>query len=357
MKKAIWGVVIVVIVAVIALGFVLSGGEGQASNLETVTVEQGTIADTLYVNGKVESESETTAYTEMSGKITKLFVREGDTVAAGQVLLELDTTELQEQLAREETNLRIIEEERTKEIKQHFDEFKKSRFEQGTSANVKAEQPDGSLYELKKRNQQLTIESIRAKLLLAQVKAAAGGVITELQAAVGQTVTGGASVATIVDLQKLRIKANLNELDAGKVKAGMDTVISGDAFSQQFKGKVQSLAAIAQTPQTGTSKEPYVEMTVKPENATAELKPGFTAAIAVTLPATPRPIVPHAAVLSEAGSSYVFVVKDGVLAKTAVTTGSENESMIAIESGVSAGDRIVAQASDKLQDKAKVNVQ
>jgi multidrug efflux pump subunit AcrA (membrane-fusion protein) len=90
-------------------------------------------------------------------------------------------------------------------------------------------------------------------------------------------------------------------------------------------------------------------------NGNGMLQPGLFATARVELPATqPSVLVPASAVRTEAGVSRLFVVRDSRAEQRIVQIGREVDRLVEILSGVSTGERVVAQATDRLADGAPV---
>ncbi|WP_410770850.1 efflux RND transporter periplasmic adaptor subunit [Fontibacillus sp. BL9] len=350
-KKWIWGVIL----GVVVIGLVLVNivNTNRAASVNTVEVSEGSIVEEIFTNGKLEPENTTEMYSPANGVVGDLKVKLGDTVTKGQVLLTLKMEEMKDQLEKERLNLQLAESERLQAKKQHFENFKKLMNE---DPGQDVEDLDLTSYDLRIESSKLTIASLEKKLKNSEVHATASGVVTGLTVNKGQLIAEGSSVVSISDLSSYKVRAYLNELDAGKATMGMKAVITGESFAGTYDGEVTYLAPTAEIVDPA-SKDASVEMTVGLKTTSAELRSGYNVTIAMVIPDKPRLLVPISAVQYEGEQAFVFKTEDGKAVKVPVTTGKEGDEQIEIVSGAAKGDRIVVEGADSLRDGDKVSVQ
>lgn len=340
------GIVVVVLVGVNLMNM------NRAIAVKTAEVAEGEIAEEIYTNGKLEPEATTKLYSPVSGIVGELRIKAGDTVTKGQVMLTLKQDGIRDQLAKERLSLEQAEAERLQAKKQHFEAFKKSVSE---DPNLDVEEPDLTSFDLRIKSSKLTIASLEDKLANSAVYAPAGGVVTTLTADAGQMIAEGSEIAQISNLSGFKVRANLNELDAGKAAVGMKAVVTGESISGSYEGVVDYLAPTARLVEA-TSKDATVEMTVRLSSTAAELRPGYSVTVAMKIPDKPRLLVPIVAVQYEGEQAYVFTVEDGKAVKVPVQTGKEGDEQIEITKGVAKGDPVVVEGMESLKDGDKVTV-
>ncbi|MNN34207.1 Cobalt-zinc-cadmium resistance protein CzcB [compost metagenome] len=188
------------------------------------------------------------------------------------------------------------------------------------------------------------------------VYASADGIVTEIAVKEGQIMAEGSQVISVADLSSYKVKANLNELDAGKVGLGMKAVVSGEAITGTYDGEVTYLSPTAVLSDT-TSKDATVGMEVTLSNKSDELRPGYNVTIEMELPDKDRILVPISAVKYEGEEVYVFKVEGEKAVKSIVTIGKEGEEQIEVVTGVAKGDKVVVEGAESLRDGDKVKVQ
>ena len=349
-KKWFWGVVAgLAVIALIAANLNAFGGEAE---VKVAAVQTGKIVEQIYANGKLEPERTTPVYAPASGMVEAVEVKPGDTVRKGQVLLTLNMEQVRDQLERERINLQLAEAERRAVRKQHYESYRQARLEY---PDIEPEEPDLEVYDLRIRSIRLTIESLEKQLANRQVQAPADGVVISLAAGAGQMLAEGSEIAVIADVSRLKAVAHLNELDAGKAAPGMKAVVTGEAFPGRYEGSVTYLAPVAK-PSDPSSRETAVEMEVRLNESSPELRPGYNVTVEMEIPDKERLLAPLEAVRYDGEQAYVFKVQDGVAVKVQVTTGKEGDDQIELVSGVAAGDLVVVEGGDRLNDGDKVKV-
>lgn len=349
-KKWFWGALVGLAVIVLVVANMM--GLNRAAEVKTAEVKMGKIVEQIFTNGKLEPGQKTSVYAPASGVVETVKVKQGDTVKKGQVLLTLGMEQVKDQLEKERINLQLTEAERLAAKKQHFESFKQAYSE---NPDQEPAELDLTAYDLRIRSSQLTIESLEKQLANQQVLAPADGVVTSLSANAGQMLAEGGEIAAIADVSRLKVTAYLNELDAGKAAQGMKAAVTGEAFADSYDGTISYLAPTAGLPDP-TSKDTSVEMEVSLDQVSPELRPGYNVTVEMEIPDKERLLVPIDAVQYDGEQAIVFKVQDGVAVKTQVTTGKESEDQIELVTGAAAGDLVVVQGGDKLQDGAKVKV-
>lgn len=347
-KKVIWGSVIAV--SVIGLVGANVYNMNKTIDVTVAAAEEGAITETVFASGQLESAEVQNYFAPASGVVAKLEVKPGDTVKKGQILYTLRVEDLQQQLKMEQNNVRIAEAERAAAIKQN------------EAANDNPLLPDQeidlTLYDLKIENAKMAVEAVQKKIASATVTASKAGVVTQVEIKAGQMLMEGAPALVIANPGTLQVRAQVGELDAGKVKQDLAVTVSGDAFADNtYPGKVTYLAPTAAIPNPA-AKEPSVEMVVALDNPAPQLRPGYNATVEITLTeAEKHPLVPLEALKREGDKSYVYRVENGKAVEVEVEAGKEDEAHVEILKGLSAGDEIIASVPEDLRAGKKVKVQ
>lgn len=349
-KKWFWGALVGLAVIVLVVANMV--GLNRAAEVKTAEIKMGKIVEQIFTNGKLEPGQTTSVYAPASGVVEAVEVKQGDEVKKGQVLLTLGMEQVKDQLEKERINLQLTEAERLAAKKQHFESFKQAHSE---NPDQEPKELDLTSYDLRIRSSQLTIKSLEKQLANQQVLVPTDGVVTSISAKAGQMLAEGGEIATIADVSRLKVTAYLNELDAGKAAQGMKAAVTGEAFADSYDGTVSYLAPTAGLPDP-TSKDTTVEMEVSLDHVSPELRPGYNVTVEMEIPDKERLLAPIDAVQYDGEQAYVFKVQDGVAVKALVTTGKESEDQIELVTGAAAGDLVVVEGGDKLQDGAKVKV-
>lgn len=172
------------------------------------------------------------------------------------------------------------------------------------------------------------------------------GFVAERVADLGEYVSPQQKVATIVKTNPLRMRIDIPEQAIPEIQVGQSVSITTSAWpDRQFNGRIARIAPNV----SATSRTLTVEAEV--ENGGGALKPGQFATVRI-IQQRPAPVVfvPARAVVSEAGVSRVFVIKDGHAEQRVVQTGQTESDLIQVKSGVSNGEQVATSNLEKLAD-------
>ena len=203
------------------------------------------------------------------------------------------------------------------------------------------------------------LEGAKARLAMARkaladtiVRAPFAGIVMERKVSVGDFVTRGTKVATVVKIAPLRVELTVPEQSAGLIKPGETVRFQVDAFpGRYFEGEVRFVSPAFRPDQRALTIEAIVP------NADDALKPGMFAAAEVMLPSsTPSLVVPAAAVVTVAGISHVFVVNGTSVEQRMITTGLTLGAVTEVLQGLSAGEMVATSNVGALTDGAPVRV-
>jgi multidrug efflux pump subunit AcrA (membrane-fusion protein) len=192
---------------------------------------------------------------------------------------------------------------------------------------------------LAKRNLEYTI-----------VTAPMSGYVSDRPADLGEYVSQQQKVATIVNLNPLRVRIDIPEQAISKIHVGESVSVQVAAYpDRSFAGRVARISPSV----TPASRTLTVEADV--ENPTAELKPGQFATVRILLPQTePAVLVPQRALRTISGSTYVYVIKNGHVEQRLVQTGQTEGDLVELRSGVAADELVATSNVDQLSDGATV---
>ena len=201
--------------------------------------------------------------------------------------------------------------------------------------------------ELEIKNKQLAIQQKENSLLGAQqdyanyfISAPFDGQVAAVNAAKGDEASSATVIATLITEQKIA-EISLNEIDAAKVKTGQKATLTFDAVPD-----LSITGEVAEVDTLGTVSQGVVSYGVKIifDLEDERIKPGMTTSVNVIIESRADVLLaPLSAVKTSAQGSYVEILIDGALQRTTVTTGSSNDTMIEITSGLQQGEEIVTQ--------------
>ena len=195
-------------------------------------------------------------------------------------------------------------------------------------------------------NAEAQLALARKNLSYANIPAPIDGYVSERTADLGEYVSPQQKVATIVRTNPLRIRIDIPEQAIPEVHVGQSVSITTSAWpDKNFAGRVARIAPNV----SATSRTLTVEAEI--ENNSGALKPGQFATVRILQErAEAAVLVPARAVVTEAGVSRVFVIKDGHAEQRLVQTGQTEGDLIEIKTGVAADEQVATTSLEQLSD-------
>ncbi len=170
---------------------------------------------------------------------------------------------------------------------------------------------------------------------------------------VGSRLSAGQAAFHIVDLQEMRVLAQVEETDVPLVEAGQPVEVFLDAYPDiTFAGKVVQVGVKAQAGSAGTTVFPVV---VEMERTDIPLRLGYNATVDIKVLSKEQVIaVPATAVFEEDGRRHVFVVEEGKARRREVREAEKTAEWVQVVSGLDEGERIVVEGVSKVKEGQKV---
>lgn len=280
-KKAL---VIAAVAAIAALAvWLLSGGKKEEKiTFDTAAVAPANIMNSITATGTIEPVTSVTVGTQVSGIVSKLFVDYNSVVKKGQVIAELDKTNLMSQLNTAKTQLATAQSQlnyQTANYKRY-----KTLFEKGL---VAADDFDNAKLSYTQAKEQVTsakeeVQRAQTNLGYATITSPIDGVVLSKSVEEGQTVAASFSTPELFtiaqDLTNMQVVADVDEADIGDVKEGERVSFTVDAYPDDtFEGEVKQVRQEATT----TNNVVTYEVVISAPNADLKLKPGLTANVTI----------------------------------------------------------------------------
>jgi len=306
----------------------------------SVTVSKaahGSIANRISATGTLEGAYETDIISETNGKITKLNAEVEEYVQANSSIAEVEN-DLQE-IALE--SAQVNSDKADADLKRV-----KNLFSQNAVSETQLE------------NVEVGAKAAMAQLKLAKknydntfLKTPISGRLAQKFVVVGQMITPGTKVATIVDDSRMKLKVGIPENFVSLVKKGSEVQVKADAVpNRTFAGKIKTIALKAD-PQTRTF-QAEIEL---PNDHGRSLRSGMFAKALITSVDSKSIVVPVSALIEGSGTAFsVYVVKDSIVALKQVGVGERNDSVAEIISGLNVGDLVVNFGQQNIKDGTKV---
>ena len=376
-KKYIW-IGVIVILALIGLWQYL-GSRKQSSKIafKTARVETGVITNYVTATGTIEPVVKVEVGTQVSGIVKKLYVDYNSVVKKGQVIAELDKTNLQSEYQSQQSNLAKAHSDYNYQKSNH--DRMKTLHDKGLIADNEYEAAVQSFQSAKSSLSVASqnLQKAKTNLSYATITSPIDGVVLSKSVEEGQTVAASFSTPTLFyianNLTQMRVIASVDEADIGSVLEGQRVEFAVDAYvGETFNGTVTQVRQNATT----TNNVVTYEVVVDAPNPDLKLKPGLTANITIytkesgeVLTVQPKAlkfnplqydgvqgysIDPASREMAEKrmpkGQGILWTLDGKVFKARQVTTGMS--SKIATEvSGVREGDVIVLEASTEEQVK------
>jgi len=329
------GAIIVLIVVINLWDNIFSGGV----EVTTATVEQGEIFQSITVPGKVVSKLRVDLTPSIAGRLTNVYVEEGDNVKKGELLARLDDREAKINLKRAEANYKNAKEDVA--LAERSLKRLRQAFSKGAVARQLVEEAEVELRSARARDSVAEEEVRTAKLSLENPRIVApfAGTITARYVEIGQWVVPSETLFTLVDQRQREMEVQVDAADSGGIAVGQTVSISSDAFpGLNWPESVTRLAAATNNIGNANTVSVYVSLG---SNAPS-LRFGQQVDAEIRTAWNPSALkVPYGSIIMRDGKSYVAVVEDNFVNLMEVETGIEDFSHVEIRQGVSVGQSVI----------------
>ena len=356
-KKVLAAVAAAVAIAVIVWLF---SGKKKTEHVSFVTEKAvvTNIQNSITATGTIEPVTSVTVGTQVSGIVSRLYVDYNSTVKKGQVIAELDKTNLISQLNAAKASLNSMQS--TLDYQQANNNRYKNLYEKGLVSADEFEQANLSYVQAKNQVASAREEVQRAQTNLgyATITSPIDGVVLSKSVEEGQTVASSFSTPELFviaqDLTNMRVIADIDEADIGGVLEGQRVSFTVDAFpDDSFEGHVTQVRQQATT----ESNVVTYEVVISAPNNDLKLKPGLTANVTIftlekngvlAVPAKALRFTPNEAILTEdqtiedvEAPVKVWTKEGNVFKAHAVTVGTTNGMLTEITGGISEGTEVL----------------
>jgi HlyD family secretion protein len=357
-NKKVWmGIAAVVVVALVV--WMCSGGKKeQKAEFSTAKVEKQNISTSITATGTIEPVTSVTVGTQVSGIVSKLYVDYNSIVKKGQIIAELDKTNLISELNRAKADLSSAQSTLNYETA-NYNRYK-TLFDKGLISANDYENARLSFDKAQQtvRSSRENVQKAQTNLGYATITSPIDGVVLSKSVEEGQTVAASFNTPELFtiaqDLTDMRVIADIDEADIGGVKEGQRVSFTVDAYpDDKFEGQVTQVRQQATT----ESNVVTYEVVISAPNNDLKLKPGLTANVTIytlekndvlAAPAKALRFMPTEALLSEGQSiedveapTKVWTLEGNVFKAHAVQVGTTNGMLTEIISGISEGTEVL----------------
>lgn len=346
----------------------------EATPVKVVKVSKGRVANAVTITGKVTAGLEVAVVPKVPGKVAAVTVDVGQRVKKGQVLVQLDSSDIQAQLKSAQAGLsvqRALQDQAAIRYRDAKDNYERMQylFTQGAVSQVQLDgakvqfdtaaagyNPEGGNTQTSAalRQAQAQIDGLRVQLSNLTITAPAEGIIATRNVDPGEMASSQSPVVTIVNTDKMIVEGFLAESEVNLVSAGEQVKVLVKAVKEQpYVGKVLSISPSAD------ARTKAFPVRIELENKDAALKAGMIAEVVLDTKAREGVLlIPKEAVLDRGDKKIAFVVNGGKEAlEKQVTLGLSDDTSVEVAKGLSEGDQVVVNGQQLLTDKAPVTVQ
>lgn len=364
MKKKIFSkvwiaMILVVVIAVAA--WLLSGGKKEEQiNFKQEKVATHTLQNSITATGTIEAVTSVTVGTQVSGIVNKLYVDYNSVVKKGQVIAELDKTNLISELNTAKANLASTESNlsyQSANMKRYQTLYKKGL--------VSADEYENALLAYRQAKEQVAssrenVQRAQTNLGYATITSPIDGTVISKSVEEGQTVAASFNTPELFtiakDLKNMQVIANVDEADIGGVAVGNRVNFTVDAYPDDtFEGVVKQVRLEATT----TNNVVTYEVVISAPNADLKLKPGLTANVtiftkeqanilsvankALRFTPTKETVGEDMKIVDCKGKNKVWTLNGNTLTAHSVNIGQSDAMHTQIISGIKAGQSVVTE--------------
>lgn len=364
MKKKIfskvWIAMILVVVIAVAVWLLSGGKKEEQINFKQEKVATHTLQNSITATGTIEAVTSVTVGTQVSGIVNKLYVDYNSVVKKGQVIAELDKTNLISELNTAKANLASTESNlsyQSANMKRYLTLYKKGL--------VSADEYENALLAYRQAKEQVAssrenVQKAQTNLGYATITSPIDGTVISKSVEEGQTVAASFNTPELFtiakDLKNMQVIANVDEADIGGVAVGNRVNFTVDAYPDDtFEGVVKQVRLEATT----TNNVVTYEVVISAPNADLKLKPGLTANVtiftkeqanilsvankALRFTPTKETVGKNMKIVDCKGKNKVWTLNGNTLTAHSVNIGQSDAMHTQIISGIKAGQGVVTE--------------
>jgi len=326
--------------------------------VEVVKVKESIIKDEVEGIGEIEPNQKVIVYSEVTGQIEKLNVKEGDYVKKGDLIAQVDYKKrkleyenVENQLKAQELSLENIK----KDYKRFENLYKEGAISEKKLDDIKTGY-DVTSHQLEALKRQFEIAKIR--LNDSFIYSPISGFVSEKFIDEGELITESSMmrsvpIVSIVDINKVKVKLPVSEDEIGKVKKQQYVSINLDAYPDKvFAGKVNKIYPVAD------EKTRTIDVEILIENPNYLIKPGMYCKAKIITGEKKAIVIPLDAImkLPASGNYYCFKVKDNIAEKVYIKIGKIGENYVEVKEGLLKDDIVTVSSQGILDTGKKVKI-
>ncbi len=284
------------------------------------------------VQGRVDADENITVSTEMPGTITKIYAKTGDEVNKGDVLAETDTRIINQSIADLQINSDLVNQ---------IYEKQKNLWEQKIGTEVQYLQAKTNKESMEKK-----MNMLQQQLTMSKIVSPINGTVDAVDIKMGQLAAPGMPAIRIINFSNLKVKADIAESYASKIKKGSEVIIRFPDRNDSVVTKVNFVSRSI----SNTTRSFSVEVLL---DETKEYHPNMVAKLNINDYQSPQPVIVVSVKViqrDENNASFVFVAEGNIAKKRIVTIGKEYHGKTEITGGLNEGDILITEGYDVINN-------
>jgi membrane fusion protein (multidrug efflux system) len=316
-------------------GGAAGAGAGEAIPVLTAAAERRQIDVGIQALGTANSNESVSVTSKTSNIVTAVRFKDGESVAAGQVLVELDRATAEADLAA--ANAAYAE---------SASQFNRSRELVATQALSKSQYEQ---LEATMKSNQARGDSARAKLADTYIRAPFAGRVGLRRVSLGTLINPGTVITTLDDTSVIKVDFAVPEMNVGELRTGQTVVAHSSAYpGRAFTGNVTSVDSRVDPASRAVTVRAIVP------NTNGALKPGMFLTVDLSKERRPALMIPEQALVPEQARQFIYVVDGSVVRKREVKLGRREPGYVEITDGLAVGNHVVVEGTLKLRDGSPV---
>ena len=297
----------------------------------TMTIERGTYEEFVEVAGSVSSDQNILVSSEMGGTVTRIYVKEGQQVSAGQLLLSTDDQVLQKS---------IDELQNAYDLAKTVYEKRKALWDQKIGSEIEYLTAKNNMESL-----ELKLNTTRTQLAKTQLKSPISGTVDEIITKTGEMASPGMPLLRVVNLSEVQIECDISEAYLGRVKRGDKVNVSFPSIN------FESVATITNVGQVINPSNRTFKLQVSLNNRDGMLKPNLLGYLQIReYVEQDQVIIPTRLIQNGVNSDFVYAVTNGSVVKIDITRGRSHNGFTQIKSGLSGGEVLVVEGNRQVKE-------
>ncbi len=315
---------------------------GKRVAVEVLEVKPENFSHYIEVNGTVQAEEEAIVSPEVGGRIKAIYIKEGQEVKKGKLLVSLNTSLIESNIREVKTSLKLAT-------------LTYQKQEQLWNEKIGTE-----MQYLQAKNNKETLENklhtLQTQLEMAKIKASFDGIVDEIYVKTGEQAAPGMKILHIVNINKLKIYADVSERYLSSVHAGDIAEISFPAFPGYTMEE-----EIFRTGKVINEKSRTFRIELKIDNRNKKLLPNLISKIKLNdFSANDALVIPSYLIKQDVKGSYIYITESGdgkfTVKKVYIKPGITYEGRTMINSGLSSGDKIIVSGYNLVTNGSEVTI-